>query len=86
MVSDVAKIHYDGDDLEIRHRIGLQRLLILTAMTARYTHLRDYLEHCPVSCNYNTPLNPNGEKRYLIIISHCHYGRLSLTLASNPPL
>jgi hypothetical protein len=79
MVSDVAEFHCDGVDFRIRHRIGLQWSLMLTATTARYTHLRDYLEHCPLPCNNNAPLNPNGERRYLIIISHCHYGK------PNPP-
>jgi hypothetical protein len=86
MVSDVAKVHCYGGDLDFRHRIELQRPLMLTATTARYTHLRDYLEHCPLPCNDSAPLNPNGKKRYLIIISHCHYGKLRLLSVANKPL
>ncbi|KAI7185527.1 hypothetical protein KC316_g3987 [Hortaea werneckii] len=38
-----------------------------------YIHLRHYLENYPISCNNNLPLNHGGEKRYLIICTHCHF-------------
>ncbi|KAI6819719.1 hypothetical protein KC340_g13649 [Hortaea werneckii] len=38
-----------------------------------YIHLRHYLENYPISCNGNSPLNNGGEKRYLIICTHCHF-------------
>ncbi|CAJ2509647.1 Uu.00g146730.m01.CDS01 [Anthostomella pinea] len=41
--------------------------------TARYIHLREYLEHCPVSANHDKPINPDGKRRYIIIQTHCHY-------------
>lgn len=41
--------------------------------------MRNYLEQCPLPCNNNAPLNPGGERQYLIIISHCHYGKPSPT-------
>ncbi|KAK3071375.1 hypothetical protein LTR53_008727 [Teratosphaeriaceae sp. CCFEE 6253] len=36
-------------------------------------HLRDYLEHHPVSANNSQPLNPGGKLKYIIICTHCHY-------------
>jgi hypothetical protein len=50
----------------------------LTIPKARFTHLRDYLEQCPLPWNNNLPLNPSGERQYLLIISHCHYGNREL--------
>ncbi|KAF2773357.1 Metallo-hydrolase/oxidoreductase [Teratosphaeria nubilosa] len=38
-----------------------------------FTHLRDYLESYPVPANSAHPLNPGGERRYMIICTHCHY-------------
>jgi len=57
----------------------------LTSATVRYTHLREYLEHYSLPCNNNVPLNPGGERRYLIIISHCHYGKRRLALMFGVP-
>jgi glyoxylase-like metal-dependent hydrolase (beta-lactamase superfamily II) len=44
---------------------------------AKYTQLRHYLESYPISVNNNSPLNPHGEKPYLIILTHCHYDHLN---------
>lgn len=81
MVRDLDEFHCNCE-LEFRHCIKTstpQRPFLLIAATARYTHLRDYLERCPLPCNNNSPLNPAGERRYLIIISHCHYGKPTLS-------
>ena len=43
-------------------------------MTADITRLRLFLEAFPVPENDDKPLNPGGERDYLIILSHCHYG------------
>lgn len=39
-------------------------------------HLREYLEKYPVPCNNNSPLNPGGARKYIIIVTHCHYDHL----------
>jgi glyoxylase-like metal-dependent hydrolase (beta-lactamase superfamily II) len=43
---------------------------------ARFVRLREYLEHCPVSCNDDEPLNPGGARQYTIICTHCHYDHI----------
>ncbi|KAG8630593.1 hypothetical protein KVT40_002212 [Elsinoe batatas] len=45
-------------------------------MNAQYTEIRQFLEECPVPSNDNQPLNPGGQKQYVIIISHCHYDHI----------
>jgi glyoxylase-like metal-dependent hydrolase (beta-lactamase superfamily II) len=40
------------------------------------TSLRDYLENFPLSINDGQPLNPNNDKKYIIICSHCHYDHI----------
>jgi hypothetical protein len=87
MVSDIVEPHrHNGLRFFTAPDFNAATTLLLTATTARYTHLRDYLEHFPLPSNNNTPLNPNGERRYLIIISHCHYGKLHLLSVANKPL
>jgi len=44
--------------------------------TPTLTCLRQYLEKYPVPLNQNQCLNPNGEKDYVIICSHCHYDHI----------
>lgn len=43
---------------------------------AKFIHIRDFLEHCPVPSNDNQPLNPDGRKQYVILVSHCHYDHI----------
>ncbi|KAH9838182.1 Metallo-beta-lactamase superfamily [Teratosphaeria destructans] len=38
-----------------------------------FTHLRDYLECYPNPANAGRPLNPGGERQYMIICTHCHF-------------
>ncbi|KAH7319291.1 beta-lactamase-like protein [Rhexocercosporidium sp. MPI-PUGE-AT-0058] len=38
--------------------------------------LRQYLEIYPLSINSGKCLNPGGQKRYIIICSHCHYDHI----------
>jgi len=40
------------------------------------TSLREFIEHYPLPINQGRPLNPNGEKKYIIICSHCHYDHI----------
>ncbi|KAF2720901.1 hypothetical protein K431DRAFT_248299 [Polychaeton citri CBS 116435] len=44
--------------------------------SARWIHLRDYLERCPVFVNGRQPLNPNGQRKYVIIFTHCHFDHI----------
>lgn len=46
---------------------------------AQVTSLRQYIERFPVAANDNQPLNPDGAKSYLMILTHCHIG-------TSPPL
>jgi glyoxylase-like metal-dependent hydrolase (beta-lactamase superfamily II) len=40
------------------------------------TSLRQYLETYPLPSNYHQPLNPNGQKKYIILCSHCHFDHI----------
>lgn len=40
------------------------------------TSLREYLETYPLPLNEHQPLNPDGNKQYVIICSHCHYDHI----------
>jgi glyoxylase-like metal-dependent hydrolase (beta-lactamase superfamily II) len=40
------------------------------------TSLRKYLETFPIPANGDQPLNPGGNKNYVIICSHCHYDHI----------
>jgi len=40
------------------------------------TSLRQFLETYPLKENKNRSLNPNGEKKYVVICSHCHYDHI----------
>lgn len=40
------------------------------------TSLRKYLETFPISTNSGRPLNPQGQKKYVIVCSHCHYDHI----------
>ncbi|EMC99817.1 hypothetical protein BAUCODRAFT_30232 [Baudoinia panamericana UAMH 10762] len=39
----------------------------------RYTNLRRYLGHYPVTDNNGKPLNSQSSRKYIIICSHCHF-------------
>jgi len=44
---------------------------------ARYTHLLDFLRHCPIPENDDKPLDPLPRHRhYVIICSHCHFDHI----------
>lgn len=43
---------------------------------ATLTSLRDYLETYPIPSNGHQCLNPVGQKKYIIICSHCHYDHI----------
>ncbi|GAB7343911.1 hypothetical protein MBLNU457_1866t1 [Dothideomycetes sp. NU457] len=43
---------------------------------AKYTHLRQLLEDCPVEANNNEPLNPSSSRAYIVICSHCHFDHI----------
>lgn len=45
--------------------------------------LRRYLETFPIPSNNKEPLNPDGKKDYLILCTHCHYGREACTSNDN---
>lgn len=38
--------------------------------------LRVFLETYPVADNDNAPLNPDREKPYTLILTHCHYDHI----------
>lgn len=38
--------------------------------------LRIFIETYPVPANGGAPLNPNGEKGYVVICTHCHYDHI----------
>ncbi|PSS08746.1 hypothetical protein M430DRAFT_54111 [Amorphotheca resinae ATCC 22711] len=40
------------------------------------TSLRQYLETYPLPSNNNQILNPDGQKKYIILCSHCHYDHI----------
>jgi len=40
--------------------------------------LRKFLETYPVVDNDSQPLNPGGEKEYVVICTHCHYDHIGL--------
>jgi glyoxylase-like metal-dependent hydrolase (beta-lactamase superfamily II) len=56
---------------------------------ASITSLRTYLETFPLPLNNYRPLNPGGEKKYVIICSHCHYDHIlgiPQFLSANPTI
>lgn len=40
------------------------------------SHLRRYLEFYPPPLNDHQCLNPNGQKGYIVVCSHCHYDHI----------
>jgi glyoxylase-like metal-dependent hydrolase (beta-lactamase superfamily II) len=53
------------------------------------TSLRQFLETYPLKENKNRSLNPNGEKEYVVICSHCHYDHIlgiPQFLSANPTI
>jgi len=40
------------------------------------THLRQFLETYPVDDNDDKPLNPKGDKKYVVVCTHCHYDHI----------
>jgi glyoxylase-like metal-dependent hydrolase (beta-lactamase superfamily II) len=44
--------------------------------TPTLTSLRGYLETYPIPLNNHQCLNPRGQKKYIIICSHCHYDHI----------
>jgi glyoxylase-like metal-dependent hydrolase (beta-lactamase superfamily II) len=40
------------------------------------TSLRKFIETYPVSVNKGKPINPGGEKDYIVICTHCHYDHI----------
>ena len=40
------------------------------------TSLRAFIETCAVTDNGGRPLNPAGEKDYVVICSHCHFDHI----------
>lgn len=40
------------------------------------TSLREFIETWPIGDNNNLPLNPRGQKKYLVVCSHCHYDHI----------
>lgn len=45
-------------------------------ISLKLTSLREYLETHPLSSNGHQCLNPRGQKKYIIICSHCHYDHI----------
>lgn len=57
--------------------------------TIKLTSLRQFIEEYPIPSYNNQSLNPNGEKPYIIICTHCHYDHilgLPEFLSSNPTI
>ncbi|KAI9648697.1 hypothetical protein NHQ30_003337 [Ciborinia camelliae] len=57
--------------------------------TVKLTSLRQFIEEYPIPSYNNQSLNPNGEKTYIIICTHCHYDHilgLPEFLSSNPTI
>ncbi|KAF7953739.1 uncharacterized protein EAE97_001138 [Botrytis byssoidea] len=57
--------------------------------TIKLTSLRKFIEEYPILSFNNQSLNPNGEKRYIIICTHCHYDHilgLPEFLSTNPTI
>lgn len=40
------------------------------------TSLREFIETWPVEDNDGRPLNPGGEREYIVICTHCHYDHI----------
>ena len=38
--------------------------------------LREYIETVPIPDNQDEPLNKDGEMRYIVVLSHCHYDHI----------
>ncbi|ESZ93639.1 hypothetical protein SBOR_5944 [Sclerotinia borealis F-4128] len=44
--------------------------------TVKLTSLRQFIEEYPIPSYNNQSLNPDGEKAYIIICTHCHYDNI----------
>lgn len=44
--------------------------------SVQLTSLREFIETYPVSDNDGVPLNPDGNKEYAILCTHCHYDHI----------
>jgi glyoxylase-like metal-dependent hydrolase (beta-lactamase superfamily II) len=44
------------------------------------TSLRQFLEKYEVTDNGGRPLNPNGEKDYVVICTHCHFDHIGKSI------
>lgn len=38
--------------------------------------LREFIETVDVDDNGGKPLNPDGRKKYIVVLSHCHYDHI----------
>ena len=47
-----------------------------TNPTINLTSLRRFLEIYPIRENQDMPLNPAGQKKYVVVCTHCHYDHI----------
>lgn len=48
------------------------------------TSLREFIETYPAKENDGKPLNPNGQRGYAVICTHCHYDHIGEYLSPKP--